>query len=248
MKLLIIPFSFLLLFCSCSKQSDKSTESKKIDTVDSTPVKMESQSGNSAKGKDEVSNTTDIKDNSFSKLPFDKNDIPSDCIYKGKIIEGGRWKDKNGENILLISQTEVKRVNQDVRNQYLYAYLYILSSTKWNLSWNITDYVESYCDVEAKYIPGTLDITDIDNDGIAENAFIYKLDGRCDVSPIPIKLMMHSGDKKLVIRGDTRVDIGNGEKAGGKKTFDDAFNSVPVSYKEYASKKWDNFIKENNNP
>jgi hypothetical protein len=241
MKHLITFFSFLLLISSCNKQSEKPIVENQIVKKDSPIVKNETQ-GSSAKNKD------DIKNDKFEKLIFDKNNVPQDCSFKGEIVDGAHWKDLSGENILLITQTRISRKNQDVRNQYLYGYLYTLSNDKWNLTWNITDFVESYCDAEAKYIDGTLEVLDIDNDGIAENAFIYKLDERCDVSPLPIKLMMHSGSKKLVIRGDTKVDIGNGQIIGGKKSFDDAFNSSPESFKEYASKKWDKFMRENKNP
>jgi hypothetical protein len=60
--------------------------------------------------------------------------------------------------------------------------------------------------------------------------------------------MMHSGSKKRVIRGTTRVDAGDGEKVGGEKKFDATFNSLPESFKNYASDKWDNFMKNYKNP
>ena len=249
MKLLIIFLAVFLIFCSCSKHDEKTAGSDiKKDSTPATIQNNDNLPGSPAKNNDKKSDINDNNKGAVIKLKFDKNNIPSDCKFKGRIVDGARWKDKNGENILIITQTDVKRVNQDVRNQYIYGYMYTAGNDKWKQLWNITDFVESYCDVEAKYIPGTLELSDLDGDGIAENLFIYKLDGRCDVSPIPIKLMMHSGDKKLVIRGDTNVDFGNGQKFGGKKTFDDAFDSVPSSFKEYASKKWDNFMKDNPNP
>lgn len=244
MKLLIILLPILLILSGCSKHEDKTAGSENTkDSIPQTIQNNDNKPGSSAKTNEKKNDKNDHDTGTVVKLKFDRNDIPSECKYKGRIVDGARWKDRNGDNILIITQTEVKRVNQDVRNQYLYSYLYTSGDSKWSQLWSITDYVESYCDVEAKYMPGTLEITDLDNDGVAENTFIYKLDGRCDVSPVPIKLMMHSGDKKLVIRGDSRVDIGNGEKVGGKKTFDDAFDSVPKAFKDYASDKWDSFMK-----
>lgn len=175
-------------------------------------------------------------------LKFDKNDIPSEVKYQGKIVDGARWLDENGENIMLITETKTKIVNDDVREEYLYGCTYVKKDNEFVPLWNINDYVKSYCDVGADYIPGTLEVLDLDLDGIAENAFIYKLEGRCDVSPLDIKLMMHSNKLKLVIRGTTVVEPGDGKKYGGEKKFDAAFNSAPGIFKDYASKKWDKFI------
>jgi len=181
-------------------------------------------------------------------LEFDKNSIPPECEYKGNIEAGSKWVDNNGENILIISSTSVKKLNEDEREQYFYAYCYSKTEDKYNLLWQINDHVRSHCDIGAEYIPGSLEIKDLDGDGIAENTFIYKLEDRCDVSPLPIKLMMHSGTKKLVIRGTTKVDIGNGEMIGGEKHFDAAFSTSPDIFKNYASEKWDEFMKNYRNP
>jgi hypothetical protein len=55
--------------------------------------------------------------------------------------------------------------------------------------------------------------------------------------------MMHSGDRKLVIRGSIGVDVGGGERVEGEKRIDAAFNTSQPAFKEYASKKWDRFVK-----
>jgi hypothetical protein len=60
--------------------------------------------------------------------------------------------------------------------------------------------------------------------------------------------MMHTGDKKLVIRGTTIVDPGDGKKYGGDKNFDTAFGSSPEILKDFASQKWDKFIKSYEGP
>jgi hypothetical protein len=89
-----------------------------------------------------------------------------------------------------------------------------------------------------------LEIVDLDGDNIGESLFFYKLDDRCDVSPMPLKLMMHSGNTKLVIRGSIGVDAGGGYKVKGEKDFDAAFKNVPSKFKQYASDKWDKYVKK----
>ncbi len=211
---------------------------------------MKSDDKSSKAPSDEIktSNIPLQKTKEVTLLTFKKNGLPDECKYEGDIIEQAQWTDANGDNILIITQTKVRNLKEDVRDQYLYAYNYVKKDTDYKLLWSINDHVESYCDVEAEYLPNTLEVLDIDRDGIAETAFIYKLDDRCDVSPLDMKLMMHSGDKKLVIRGTTKVHPGGGESYGGKKTFDAAFDSSPVILKDFASRKWDEFMKDYKGP
>lgn len=248
MKIIITYLISFLIFISCSlfskKQDGMQTEKRGNQTdsqVQEHKTVTEKQQGGAT---DETSKPV-TKDDKVKILNFDRNSIPKDCEYKGNIIDGARWTDKNGENILIVSNTPVKPLKKESeeREQRMYAYNYISDgSNGYKLLWKIEDFSDSYCDVDAKTIPGTIEILDIDGDGIAESLFIYELEGRCDVSPLDIKLMMHSGSTKLVIRGTTIVHPGAGETYGGTKNFDAAFNSSPKEFKTYASKKWDNFI------
>ena len=240
MKKLVLLIFCIFLFTSCGKKEDSTgktgTSESTKENIDTPPPPNTTSEEGSAK---------DIQSNSegIDMHKFSKNDLPSSIKYKGKIVDGASWTDKNGDNILIITQTDVKNINADEREQYLYSYHYINYDDGYSQLWNITDFVRSYCDVEAEYIPNTLDITDIDKDGIAETLFIYKLDGRCDVSPLDIKLMMHKGDTKLVIRGTIGFDGNDGHKTKGDKNFDAAFKNFPSSFKDYASDKWDEFVK-----
>ena len=237
---------FTLLFClaflaGCGK-TDRRTSEQSIN--DSAVSNTEAPSPSSPET--EYGSAKDLSGSSegIEMHKFDKNDLPSSVKYQGKIVEGAYWTDKDGDNILIITQSSLRNVNRDVREQYLYAYHYINHEDGYSQLWNITDFVKSYCDVEAEYIPNTLEIVDLNGDGAAESLFLYKLDDRCDVSPLPIKLMMHSGDKKLVIRGTIGVDAGGRYKVKGEKYFDAAFNNVPAKFKEYASNKWDKYVKD----
>jgi hypothetical protein len=229
MKLTITLLLFCFIFSSCTKRNDDISSKAPVDEV-------------------KTSNAPLQKTKEITLLTFKKSELPAECKYEGNIVEQAQWTDANGDNILIITETAVKKLNEDMREQYIYAYSYVKKDADYKLLWSIKDYVESYCDVEAEYLPKTLEILDIDKDGIAETAFIYKLDERCDVSPLDMKLMMHSGDKKLVIRGNTKVFPGGGESYGGKKTFDAAFDSSPVILKDFASRKWDDFMKDYKGP
>ena len=227
------------------KKEDAQTD-KQGNKVDSQVMEHKSSSEKQQSGSSDEKSEPKSKDNDFKILNFNKNSIPSDCEFKGRIIDGARWIDKNGENILMVTNTPVKDINKqsEEREQRLYAYNYISTQNGgYALLWKIEDFSDSYCDVAAETFPGTMEVLDIDGDGIAESAFIYKLEGRCDVSPLDIKLMMHSGSTKLVIRGNTIVHPGPGETYGGTKNFDPAFNTVSKDLKTFASRKWDDFVK-----
>lgn len=238
MKKLLLLICVLLL-ASCGSKEDSSSQKSSTELSGNkveNPPPLNKTNGE-ASSKDITTKTDGIEIHKF-----DKNDLPSSIKYQGKIKDGAYWTDKNGDNILLITQTEIRKVNDDIREQYLYAYQYVNREDGYSQMWNITDFVKSYCDVDASYYPGTLEIKDVDGDGIAESVFCYELDGRCDVSPLDVKLMMHCGEKKLVIRGTIGFDPQNGRKTKGEKNFDAAFKEVPSSLKDYASDKWDEFV------
>ncbi len=86
-------------------------------------------------------------------------------------------------------------------------------------------------------------VQDIDDDGVAENMFIYNVQGNCDVSPQTFKLMLHSGATKYAIRGTNTVKTGS-VKVGGAKNLDDAFAQAPVLFKNAASAFWDKYVKD----
>lgn len=235
MKSLILLVFCIFFITGCSKKKELTSQRSTIDTSKNNAVNVQDKTTGEGLAKDVIPSGIEIH-------KFNKNDLPSSIKYQGKIVEGAYWTDKNGDNILIITQTGIKTINADEREQYLYAYHYINYDDGYSKLWNITDHVRSYCDVDASYIPNSLEIVDLDGDDIAESLFLYKLDDRCDVSPLPFKLMMYKGDTKLVIRGTIGVDAG-GYKVKGTKNFDAAFDKVPAKFKDYASEKWDKYVK-----
>jgi hypothetical protein len=167
--------------------------------------------------------------------PFDSTTIPSDCRYRGSILAGSRWSDANGENLLIVSGRET--VRDDATTQELFGYLYLLDGDSTRLIWQIRDAADNYCD-RGKGLVSGIATEDLDGDGVAENAFVYNLVGACDVSPIPYKLIMHSGATKLAVRG-YGIDVA-GE--GGDKAFDPAFDAAPKGFRAFASRFWDRYV------
>lgn len=175
--------------------------------------------------------------------------------YQGKPIISARWTDKNGSNLLLItlgdhqSKPYPGEPSLQSGEQYLYGYHYLLGSTPRKL-WQITDFVkECEVDLTLYYVANSLTITDLDKDGIAETAFLYRLACRGDVIPADQKLLLHEGATKYALRGTTRVLTGQDEAGkptyyGGSYKVDAAFAQAPASFASYAKAQWARFRDE----
>jgi hypothetical protein len=175
----------------------------------------------------------------YRKLDFSVSNVPTEFSYEGRITDGARWSDANGENTLLVTEKKVNR-GPDDSVHFIYGYLFAIQNGSVRLLWMIQDNAENYCD-NGKGLTSPIEVRDIDEDGIAENMFVYNIAGGCDVSPIPYKLMMHSGEKKLAIRGTNSVEVPDCRQRG-EKNFDDAFNSSPRQFRDAASQVWDRHV------
>ena len=178
-------------------------------------------------------------------LVFDKSNLPPGIKYDGNVVTGKRWNDKNGENILILTKTNLKE--KKVRKSgyeetdlecELYGYHYVSSGGSYSLLWKIQDFVkECWFDLTLDFIPGSLSITDLNENGIAESTFLYKMSCRSDVSPSELKLMMHENDVKYALRGEMLIKM-EGFTAGGNYKVDKSFDSAPDGFLDYAKSQW----------
>jgi len=178
------------------------------------------------------------------------SDIPQGANYKGKLVRAIRWDDASGTNYLLLTLVDVYPVDgrkgkmcDDVSYCFtseLFGYHFVRHDARLSRLWHIYDLVkECSYDITLQFLPESLEVTDLDRDGVAETAFVYRLACRSDVSGAAMKLMMHEGKKKLAIRGSTMTPIEPGEM-----NIDPAFNSSSVIFRTHAVKRWKLFNKE----
>ncbi|MFT3679891.1 MAG: hypothetical protein QM791_06440 [Ferruginibacter sp.] len=176
-------------------------------------------------------------------LPFSITGLDSN-YYKGKIVQGKKWEDKNGVNILLLTTAEIKyetpqagTFGDDEGKTELYAYHFVMKDTP-QLLWKVYDHV-GWCglDVVCEFYKNSLTITDLDKNGEAESCFLYALSCKGDVSPDEKKLIFHRGAEKYAIRGASLLLFKN-EKVGGEKKADAAFKKLPPVFLNYANKQW----------
>lgn len=130
-------------------------------------------------------------------------DFPKAIKIRGKFVEAWKWNDKLGENLLLLSATDITwNANEDEQMIQLFAYQYCKKDTGYKILWKLNDIVEKCpVDIIAEFIKGSASITDLDKNGIAETTVIYKLACRGDVSPADMKLIMHEDSIKYALRG-----------------------------------------------
>jgi len=242
MKNFILICISVALFISCGicrkfTSDDKSSKKENTKTEKSESVTEEGKS----KTEEKKSNAgTEV-----SMLEFDKSNLPSEINYTGSIVTGKRWTDKNGENILILTKTKVKekKVKQygtedNILECELFGYQYVSTGGSYTLLWKINDLVKDCMfDLTLDFIPGSLSITDLNDNGIAESTFLYKMCCRSDVSPAELKLMMHENDSKYALRGNMLVKV-EGYTGGGDYKVDKSFANAPDGFLDYAKSQW----------
>jgi len=172
-------------------------------------------------------------------------EAPEGCEFKGKVIDIYKWDDEVGTNYFLrtIGEKELgkpKYTDEPGMTQYLYAYHFISSDGKMNLSREITDFVED-CefDLNMGHELDALTLTDLDNNNIGEVAFIYRTTCTSDVSSSTQKLMMLENGEKYALRGTTQV-MGD----GGEYEVGESFKTAPDEFLNHAKQLWSEHLTE----
>jgi hypothetical protein len=241
----LVVFLIILSILSCGKIQEQLSSEKESSSQKEEIQRTDKESFSTESGSETSSNeSSGSPSNGIKNLKFNVKDIPGGAGYKGRIVASAEWEDKNGTNIVLISETDLTPGNDDGQNKELFGYHYIVSGGTSKL-WQINDFVKDCpVDVTLEYIPNSLSVTDLNENGIAESTFLYKLSCKGDVSPDDLKLMMHEDDTKYAIRGETLVRYktdGRTYEEGGKYTPDAAFQNAPAGFFEYAKEQWEKF-------
>lgn len=211
--------------------------------------------------KEEIKTTAQTEQTSNNE-PFvlkvekiDSTQFPKSIKYEGFVKNALKWKDKAGDHIVIITETgyhiNKKFVHEsDGSDAELFAYHYIISGNEAKQSWKVYDYV-SDCpvDIVASFVKNTLQVTDNNNNGIAEIWLMYKTACHGDVSPSEMKIIMYEGSTKYAMRGENKVAVGIGDNGteqyiGGEFKFDENFKKGPKVFKEFAQKLWDDNVIE----
>jgi len=155
-----------------------------------------------------------------------------------------QWTDNLGDNLIEIIETE-ERWNGDKRTKELFAYHYINNAGEKKQLWKVYDFIKDCeVDVTLDYIDGSLMVTDLNNDGISETMFMYRMSCKGDVSNDDVKLIMHEGTKKYAIRGSMNLIMNGQSLQQGSMKVDNAFDNAPDSFLDFAKEQWNKFNTE----
>lgn len=181
-----------------------------------------------------------------------KPGLADSLLFKGR-IKGDvqqllKWKDKRGENFLVLAVTgdlksaaKTSLYGDDCEggcsDRALYAYHFLGRDS---LLWKVQDF-EKACGFDnlVNFRPHATKVTDLDNDGVAEIWFMYSMTCASDVSPQTLKLFMCRGKEKYVVRGTSQPAKNMTDREyGGKCKPDKAFLGLPPLLKAYGMQLW----------
>lgn len=170
--------------------------------------------------------------------------------HKGEIQDNLSWVDDLGEHCVIVCETgkinKKEAYDMESYDAELYAYKFSKKDGKTVQDWKIQDFVRDCAfDITAYFAKNTLQVTDLDDDGKAEVWVMYKLTCRSDVSPCDMKIIMYEDQTKHAMRGQNKVPAGNNTFFGGEYKFDEAFNTAPKKFRDFALKLWNENSLEN---
>ncbi|MES2396029.1 MAG: hypothetical protein V4549_08505 [Bacteroidota bacterium] len=180
-------------------------------------------------------------------IKLDPSKLPKGIYVQGEIENAVRYTDKLGDNIVITTETgqyPSKKVNEeDDKDAELFAYHFLSHSDTIKQTWKVYDFIKA-CpfDIEANFVKNTFEVTDLNNDGIAEVWLVYKTTCHSDVSPSDMKIIMYQGSQKFAMRGRNKVKISDTEFEGGEYAFDKVFTDGSIVFRDFAKKLWDKNI------
>jgi hypothetical protein len=173
--------------------------------------------------------------------------IPPSLLPSRKILQTVTWSDSDGKHLLILTQqlsqpVYHKNSDEEFKDADLFAFHYLDKQGEWVKQWKVQDGV-SDCplDVTSEFIPASLAITDMNNDGHAEVSFMYRTSCKGGLDPQTLKLIMYEGKSKFAIRGQTLIKVPNEPSYGGGMKIDSSFKAAPHEFLEFAIKQWNKY-------
>jgi hypothetical protein len=168
-------------------------------------------------------------------LPFEATAVDRDMPHKGKVVGGQRWRDGNGDNMLVLSRIE-RMADDGMSSVFLYANHFVRGADgKVRLLREVKDrYEDCEFDNMTRFLSDANQVTDLDNDGLGEVWFAYVVDCTSDVAPLTTKLLGLENGDKYIIRG--RID--DTGLTQSEKKVDASLTRGPEEFAEHADSLW----------
>lgn len=162
---------------------------------------------------------------------------------EGNIVKAIEWKESSEKHFLVLYES--LKDSNDMRTAKLFAYHFIEKGNNLEQQWKVYDF-EKECplDILASFSKESVQLTDLNKNGIPEIWMIYKTYCKGDVSPSTMKLIMYEGKQKYAMRGTSKVRVTEKEFVGGEYKFDKAFEASTSAIKKFAQQLWKKFVVE----
>ncbi len=182
-------------------------------------------------------------DEGIQRLSFSKKSIPKEISYKGDVMGGLHFADKNGDNWVIISRTETRPVEDDPL--WISRVLQIRHSAIGSdgavrelrvVRGRVNEcFVRADLEVDVK----KMSLTDLDADGIAEVTFGYRQacvpDG-VEAIDYGYKLLTLENGGKYIIRGSFRQS--SETKVVLSKEVDQSVKEAPEAFRRHMEAQW----------
>jgi hypothetical protein len=140
-------------------------------------------------------------------------ELPTGIYFKGHIVEALTWKDKNGQNIFILSSigplVEESDEHESKATKEIFANQYTINDNILRKLWELSS-LKRVCpmNVELEFIPNSTSITDLDGNGFTETTIAYKFACRSDVSLAEFTVLMHENFNEFGLHGHTLIRAG----------------------------------------
>lgn len=156
------------------------------------------------------------------------------------------WQDSKGDNLAIFSSETKEKPLKDgevLTSKALYVTVLSGKNGKFKRVREVRELANA-CrfDLTNEVRETSVQVTDLDNDGIGELTFAYVTGCRSDVSPQTMKLLVLEGPDKHILRGSTRINPGDGWIGGEFKP--EFGKKAPPSFLEHATRVWTRFVTE----
>jgi hypothetical protein len=173
---------------------------------------------------------------SIRDYPVNSSSVPID----GSIKAGRIWIEGRDTNIVVVTDILNGKPCDQGYSHRLFGYHFAKRDSQWKNLWTIRDQASGCQDIQ--YFDSTLEISDVDGNGIAETLFFYSLfsDG---TDPQNLKMMFHFNGAKMPIRG--RIPVTEEDAAIYEMKMDPKLESAPTLARQYALTAWKGFLSKN---
>jgi hypothetical protein len=173
--------------------------------------------------------------------------IPAGLTFVGTVEDARRWTDRNGQNLLVLTRTEEvwgkDSLGNDARSREIHGYHFIRQGSGYRILWQTIDFVRG-CgeDIVLEYAPGSVQVTDVDHDGIAETTYVYAIACMGGMDPADMKLILHEGATKYAIRGFQDLRELGSEYPAPEMHVEPAL-SAHSALRDFAVAQWRRFVR-----